>query len=219
MGFKLFEEKVGTCRAKHGETKRKLRTNECTKRASSQRTLSSLANSGTRAKLENQERNRQQLCQVSSLQCKSQSNTFFIYLKQKKNKEIRFSRFDFKADLLRKQLLVMSKNQQDLVNICNKEFKELALINHAQSSLVSYGDLNLSDLSQTHTSMEPEFNPMSSLYKHQQNIIEMQQEEIERLNRAYNELLAKHNDMAIELDTYKQNLKLKVSFNLFLIRE
>jgi len=121
-------------------------------------------------------------------------------------------RFDLKADLLRKKLLVLSKNQQDLVNICNKE---LALVSQAQQpSVVSYGDLNLSDLSQTHTT-EAEFNPASSFYKHQQNIIETQQEEIERLNRAYNELLAKHNDMAIELDTYKQNLKLKVIFCWF----
>ena len=116
---------------------------------------------------------------------------------------------------MRKQLLVMSKNQQDLVNICNKEFKELALVNQTQPSVVSYGDLSLGDLSQTQVSAEPEFNPMSSLYKHQQNIIEMQQEEIERLNRAYNELLAKHNDLAIELDTYKQNLKLKVIYLIF----
>jgi hypothetical protein len=121
------------------------------------------------------------------------------------------------ADLLRKQLLVMSKNQQDLVNICNKDFKDLAMINHqTQLSVVSYGDFNLNDLSQTQMSTEPELQPISSLYKHQQNVIEMQQEEIERLNRAYNELLSKHHDLAIELDNYKQNLKLKV-FCCFLL--
>lgn len=124
----------------------------------------------------------------------------------------------------------MSKSQQNLLNNFNSnanQFKDLTQIYNNPvllSQLMSANkDANQKEQFQIDDAVNPiksngmNDNALSSLmlgpvFEYQQEMIIKQQNEIESLKSSYNQLLCKYNEMGIEFEECKRNLKLKVFF-------
>ena len=103
-----------------------------------------------------------------------------------------------KTDLLRRKLMLMSKSHQELISVCSQDFRKLT------------NTLRSGSGSTDNSTASGGVDSLLCQQQQQQRVeIEMHKQELECFKTSYSKLLARHNDLAIELGASKRALELK----------
>lgn len=129
-----------------------------------------------------------------------------------------------KTDVLRKKLLLLTKSlsekksnsKQQIQAINNQELNDLVyFFNRNALSAKNYSSLNEPQFDMDNFANAVKTNDYgklnSQIYQFQQSTIDHLEEKIEKLNNLNNQLLIESASKDTELETYKKELKLKVT--------